>query len=64
MLSQYGSLARDRMQQAERTAAQRRLVARLSSERRWHRLAVLAHAHQLRASQRADEARTAYSLAG
>lgn len=38
----YENLARERMREAEQVAAEQRLVRRLSSARRWHRLSAWA----------------------
>ncbi|MGI8881658.1 MAG: hypothetical protein ACR2KJ_14350 [Jatrophihabitans sp.] len=62
MLSMYEALARERMREAEHSAAQRRLSARLNSERLWQRLARLAARGEARARRRADEARESYTL--
>lgn len=63
MLSMYEALARERMRDAEQSAAARRLSARLNSERLWQRLARLAARREARAHRRANEARESYSLA-
>lgn len=64
MLSMHESLARERMRATADAVAHERLVSRLTSERRWQRLAKLAQRRQRRAVRRADKVREAYSLAG
>ncbi len=63
MLSMYEAMARERMRDAQQSAAERRLSARLKSERIWQRLARLAARREARAHRLADEARESYSLA-